>query len=467
MKQIIFCLYSLLLIFPLLAQKENEEENCIVLHLADALSRALNDNRQLATHADQLTRSRYSLELANGFFDLDISPTTRIGYVGGGDLGTGLSVGGGIEVNKNFTNGTRFTVSPLIFKTRDHYRSDVKVLLTQPLLRGLGSEYQLSSVKGALFSLRSAQRNLYNAQVQLIHRTITALYEVVKSQKNLEISRLSYERIQQYNQASKIKEQIGLTDALDIYRADLELRQAEETLTTAKERLQESEDVVRELLALPLNGCIQVDIPLIHTPISLTLEEAIELALENRIEMDQAKDQWQENIRLSRIAKKNLYPELNLVLNYSNCGQDEIFTRSCWGHRESTWGMGFTTSTSFNAESERIAYEQSLLSIQAASRGMDQTRSNLILDVKRVLRQLHRVEKKIDLQQRQIQTAQNGLHLAKIKFDRGMVNNIDVLQAEKALYQAEQAYWSALVEHIVGEFQLLAAIGLLTDKPIK
>ena len=32
--------------------------------------------------------------------------------------------------------------------------------------------------------------------------------------------------------------------------------------------------------------------------------------------------------RLAKIAKKNMYPELNLVFEYANVGRDEIFTRS-------------------------------------------------------------------------------------------------------------------------------------------
>jgi outer membrane protein TolC len=442
-----------------------EEAPCLTLTLTEAISLALNSNRQLMGALDNLTSSQYGVDLADSEFYVQITPNSRAGYVGGGKGGTGWSYGGGVDFSKKFTTGTQISVGPTILKTGEHYHSEVRALVSQPLLRGVGGEYQLSNILGAQFAQRTAYRDLYIAQVQLIMRTIQALYEVVKAEKSLLHNHESYQRVRQFHQAARLKEKIGLTDALDVYRAELELRHAEDGLTGAQERLQEAEDIVRDLLALPLDRCIKVELPLIYTPQILKLEEAIQIALENRIEVEQSEDQRRENSRLVRIAKKNLLPELNLVFNYSNCGRDEIFTRSCTHHRESTWGVGLTTSAEFDPVVEQIVYEQSLLGVEAALRNIDQVKATLILEVKKALRQLKRAYQRIHLQEDQIKTAQGELHLAKLKFDRGMADNFNVIQAEKSLRNAQQAYWSALIDHIVGEFQLLSTIGLLIDKP--
>ncbi|WP_068471364.1 TolC family protein [Candidatus Protochlamydia phocaeensis] len=444
---------------------EGTEPACIKLTLESALTRALRYNRQLINTADNVTKAQYGLDIAFSEFALDIAPNGKAGYVGGGREGTGMSVGGGLDFSKKFISGTQVTVGPSILKTKEHYHTDLRALISQPLLRGFGIDYQLSGVKGAQFSLRTAARNLYMAQLQLIIRTINSLYDVIKAQKSLALNEESYQRISKFYQAAKLKERIGLSDALDVYRAEIELHHAEDSLTSAQERLQDAEDMLRDLLALPLDACIQVEVPLVYTSNPLDTDEAVKLALQNRIEIDQAQDQWRESYRLAKVAKNNLYPELNLVFNYANCGRDEIFTRSCTRHRESTWGIGFTTSTDFDPIADRAAYEQSLLAIETAARGLEQTQANLILEVKKAIRQLQRALKRIQVQEEQIHTAQSELHLAQIKFDRGMANNFDVIQAEKSLRAAEQTYWAALIDHIIGEYQLLAAIGLLTDKP--
>lgn len=446
---------------------ECEEVCCehITLTLDTAISRALNFNRQLFNSVDAKIKSEYAVALAESEFEIKIVPNGRAGYVGGGREGDGSTIGVGADFNKRFQNGTRISVSPSLLRGPDHYYNDVAVTITQPLLRGLGREYQLSGLRGAEYGFRSSLRGLFTSQLQLIVKTISSLYDVVKAKKNVELNTESFTRVQKSYQAAKLKEKIGLSDGMDVYRAETELQQAEDQLVSAQERLQEVEDNLKDLLAYPLDTCIEVEVPLIYTPNNTCAEEAIKLALANRVEMDQAEDQWQENIRLSKMAKENLWPEMNVVLNYSNRGRDPYFGRSWTCHREDMWGVGFTTSTDFNLYGEKIAYEQSLMSVQAAERNMDQVKANLILDVKRALRNLQRADKKIALQEKQIHTAEGQMYLSKLKFDRGMANNFDVIQAEKNLRNAQVTYWNAIIEHIVGEYQFLLATGMLIDKP--
>lgn len=437
----------------------------LVLNLERAISEALNNNRQILGTVESFTQAQYGVDLAAGEFTLSITPTSEAGYCGGDKGKPDFKIGGGVDFCRKFTTGTILSIVPSIVKTQNHYKTGIHTSIAQPLLRGLGKEYQLSNLRSAQFSLRTAYRNLYIAQVQLILRTIQSLYEVIKIEHSLSLNRESYERIKQFHQAAKLKEKIGLSDSLDVYRVEIELRQAEDTLKGAEERLDEARDTLRDLLALPLDIPLQVDVPIQYRPQTVDLNEAINLALNNRIEIDQAEDDKREGKRLAYIAKKNLLPDLTLVLNYSTIGRHRNFYRSCGRGRENTWGVGVTTTNGIDPFADQIAYQQSLLGIASAERGADQNESTLILEVKKAARQLERAQERIQLQEKQIKTSEGELRLAKIKFDRGLADNFYVLQAEKSLQGAQQNYLSAIIDHIVGEYQLLAAIGLLTDKP--
>lgn len=449
----------------LCSDENHPSANCFVFTLESAVSRALNCNRQLLGTVENLTQAQYGIDLAKSEFTISITPNSQAGYVGGDRRKPGWTMGGGVDLSQKLKTGTLISVAPSVVKTREHYLTEVQTTVTQPLLRGLGKEYQLANLRGAQFALRTAYRNLYFAQVQLVMRTIQTLYEIVKLERSCLLSEESYQRIAQFHRAAKLKEKIGLADALDVYRAETELRHAEDALKSTQERLEEVKDTLRDLLALPLECCIEVKVPTLYTPHPVDLEKAVDIALSQRIEVEQAQDEWRENERLSRLAKKNLYPELNLVLNYSNMGRAKKIGRSCNDNRENIWGIGLTTSTAVTPFAEQIAYEQSLLALTSASRGIDQTESTLILEVKKAVRQLDRAFERIHLQEEQIKTAQGELHLAKMKFDHGMADNFNVIQAEKSLRTAQQNYWIAMVDHIVGEFQLLVSMGLLIDKP--
>lgn len=437
----------------------------ILLSLENALSLAINQNRGLVNAEDHVIHAEYQVSIAEADFDLQIKPRGDVGYVGGGSLGSGATLGTGIDICKKIPFGTKFVINPFIMKVNDKYRSHVNVTVTQPLLRGFGREYNLSSLRGAQFSYRNQARAFFTAQTQLVLRTIVALYDLLKAHKSVILSTESYQRVEKFFKAASLKAKIGLSDTLDVYRAETEMTQAEDALRAAKESLQEKEDVLRDILALPADMLIQLDLPLVYHPLTLEVEESIDIALSNRVEIDQAEDAFEEHTRLSCIAKKRLMPELNVVLNYSNLGEDEYFTDSVWGKRDNTWGVGLTTSTDFNPFAERVAYQQSLLAISTAGRGWDQVISNITFEVKRSVRHLMRAFEKMQLQKEQIHLAKGGLKLAELKFDRGLANNFDLIQAEKALRTAELSYWNALIDHIVGEYQLKGTLGILMDKP--
>lgn len=438
----------------------------IVLTLESALTIAFNQNRQLMNAEDNTTNALFQVNLVESEFDLMIRPKGDVGYVGGGKAGTGPAVGSGIDFSKKLIYGTRFNISPAFQKANNQYNTTLSMLISQPLLRGFGKEYTLSNLRGAQFGYRSSVRSFFSAQNQLFVRTITALYEMLKAQKSVLLNSESHARVKKLYQAATLKAKLGLSDPLDIYRAENEMRQAEDALKGSNERLEAAEDAIRDILALSPDISIVLDLPIAYCPEVLDLDEAITTALENRVELAQALDQQDESIRLSYIAKDRLLPELNMVMNYANRGNNEVFTSTWdWKRRESTWGVGFTTSTDFNPAAERAAYEQSLIAWEASGRNVDQVSANLTFEVKRSIRQLERTRERIELQRKQIHTARGELRLAQIKFDRGMGNNFDIIQAEKSLRGAELTYWHALIDHLIGEYQLQGIMGILLEAP--
>ena len=176
------------------------------------------------------------------------------------------------------------------------------------------------------------------AQVRLILQTVQGLYDIVRQESYAELEKESVARIKKFCVSTKMKEKIGLCDALDVYRAEIELKRSEDSLNQALDRLQDAKDTLRDTLALPLDQPIKVDVPMGYEVIAITLECAIATALAQRIEIDQAYDQLDETRRLQFMAKSNLRPELNLVVDYTSLSRDEAFTRSWTNKREAKWG---------------------------------------------------------------------------------------------------------------------------------
>ena len=399
-------------------------------------------------------------------FDFKVSPDAEGGWTGGANYKTGIKYGVGLDIKKRFQQGTRINFAPSIHKRNEHFHNDLNTTIVQPILRGFGRDYTMNGVYNAEFAVRTSLRGFYTSQVGLILKTIQALYEVVRSQETLKLNTESYDRLKGYYNAAKLKEKIGMSDALDVYRAESEFKRSEESLTSSQVRYQDTLDNLRDILAFPLDEELRVEVPLIYNEVSMDAGSAIETALSNRIEMDQARDQLEENYRMVRIAKDNLFPELNMIVNFNNSGADDIFNRTSFSKRQTTWSLGFTSSTDFNQTAQDAAYTQSLLAVDSSRRSIEQSEANITMEVKKSLRNLDQTFKKIALQKEQIHTANGELRLSLLKFNRGFANNFDVIQAEKSLRAAEVALFGAVIDHIIGQYQLMQTLGLLADKPI-
>lgn len=438
----------------------------IELALENAINRALEANRQFLNSLDSLQKSQFALEVAESDFVLKITPNGEAGFAGGTYLDGGPKYGMNLDFYRRFQQGTRINFAPGIYKRNKHYHTTLNATLTQPILRGFGRDYTMNGVYNAEFGVRTAIRSLYTAQVTLVVRTIQSLYEVVRAEEMNKLQKESYDRLKGYFNAAKLKEKIGLSDALDVYRAESELKHAEESLTASQVRYQDAQDNLRDLLVLPFNSKLIISVPLIYNEVKIDVDQAVEIALENRIEIEQSKDAYSESQRQMRIAKDNLYPELNLIVNYNNTGADEIFHRSCFAKRQNIWSVGFTTSSDFNQTAQNAQYQQSVIGIMSMSRAIDQTEATITVEVKKSLRNLDQIFKRIALQKEQIHTATGELKLSLLKFNRGFANNFDVIQAEKGLRAAETTLFNSVVEHIIGQYQLMSTLGILADKPI-
>ncbi len=438
----------------------------MVLNLENALTRALEANRQYINTYEGLQRSQLALEIALAEFDIKVTPNAEGGWTGGTNYKTGIKYGLGFDIYKKFQQGTKINFAPSIHKRNEHFHNDLNSTIIQPILRGFGRDYTMNGVYNAEFTVRSSIRSFYTAQVGLILKTIQALYEIVRSQETLKLNSESYDRLKGYYNAAKLKERIGMSDALDVYRAESEAKRAEETLTSSQVRFQDTLDNLRDLLALSLDQELRIEVPLVYNEISMDVDSAIETALGNRVEMDQARDQLEENYRMVRIAKDNLYPELNMIVNFNNSGADDIFNRTSFSKRQTTWSLGFTSSTDFNQTAQDAAYTQTILAVDSSRRGIEQSETNITIEVKKALRNLDQTYKKITLQKEQIHTTTGELRLSLLKFNRGFANNFDVIQAEKSLRSAEVALFGAVIDHIIGQYQLMSTLGLLADKPI-
>ena len=439
-------------------------DEVLVLTLDRAIDRALVANRGLIAAGDQVDSSRLSLVAAESQFELKFRPNANVGFGKHSSNGTNEEYGAGLTIDKRFETGTSVAVTPRLDKVSGGYQSGVDVTLSQPLLLGTDREYNMAGVDSAEFSGRSANRSLFLTRVNTVVSTVMLMYRVVQQREVVALNIESTKRLKHLVVGTLAKEKIGLATSIDTLRGELQLRHAQDALAGAKESFGDALDDLRVQLSLPMDQPIQVEAPLVYTLVEMDENTAVQIAMESRVELAQAADNFEESQRFSRIAKHRTLPSLDLVFGYSQAGVNENLLND-FGLDDHVWNVNLVTSTDFARTAEKAAYEQSLLGIRSAQRSMELQRDDIARQVKRDLRNLRRAQKQITIQEEQIINSEKQMRLAKIKFDHGLAGNFDLVEAEADLRQAETKLVSSVVNYIVGTYQIRQSLGTLLQEP--
>lgn len=449
----------------LAAEKSTVEQSTGTLHLtlSQVLERARTANRSLQQRSLQVANSRYSLQSAESEFDWKIRPVANLG-LSTSDTSSAQATGVSGEISKKSTIGIKTAFSPSIAYVKEEgVSSGVGVSLSLPLFRGFGKEYTMDSVYGAEFALKNSIRNVYLAEVEKILETLSLAFEVVRQRTLVTLYREQDKRLGHHVRTILLKEKTGLGSQIDTYRAQIRQKDVQNQLNVAIQNYEGALDRLKVLLALPVATDLQLEIPLSYKITTIDSFKAQDIALKNRLELEQVAAALLEAKRKSRVAEQRILPSLNFVASYrKNTFLEGIdATQSYYGDY---WSVGFTSDTDVARSSEHAVYGQSLLELRRLKLTQETQRDTIRAEVKNRLNALDKEEKSIKLRQEQARQATGKRRLAEIKFSHGMGGNFDFIEADTELQQAKANLLSAKIGYIVGQYRLRAALGTLVTR---
>ncbi|MDU9049424.1 MAG: TolC family protein [Candidatus Electrothrix sp. Rat3] len=438
--------------------------------LEEAISRALRHNRQLRSSALDLSSRQISLDEARDRFSVQISPLSSINYSssaskdGDEDHEDRIIWRVGGEASKKFRNGIRLGVAPSVAINDDTYGAGIGCSLEVPLLRGFGTEVNLNTVLAREYSLASSSRRLHRYKINTVLETVQAVYTLIRAQYLVKLYADQLAPLKGHLHMARIREKAGIGRSMDGYRAELRTKKVEEQLNSAKKHAAETADRLKDLLALPLDSPIKVQAPLDYTLIKIKLNEAMQIALQHRIEITQGRADITEVLRKEKVAQQNTLPKLKLKLGYTRQGETEEFENFLLPDQD-IWSVALTSSTDWTRSTEKAALANSRLNVERNRLNMESSREKIIREVRTVLNALNASKERIALRREQIHQATGKQRLATIKFQYNEADNFDLLEAGAQLEQARIDLVTDEIRYITDGYRFRAAMGTLIAFP--
>ena len=432
-----------------------------VLSLEEAVRLALVNNLNLLSTVDVVHGAQISKQVAESRFNFKVTPS----------YGRGISEQSlvdqrfALEVSKLLPFGTTVT---------GNYRSDSmtnqlgnfnnSILgfgVTQPLLRGFGTKATEFQLENSRRGLQGAERSLELSRQRLVVDVVASYYNIVRQQGLVEVADGSLARNRELLRASEARLLVGLSSKLDVFRAELQLSQAEEALILRREALELAFD--RFKFDLGLDPWKRVSLEIVepeYQPFDVDVDALTELALRNRIEVREEHDRIDDARHSQAVSKQNLLPPLDLNIRYEQRGIGDSLGSS-FNFQDDAFNVFLSTSYALDRTSERASFALSQIDVDARRRSLKLTEYNVANEVRASARNVQRVGKSIVLQERNIDFAEKQMRLATLRYQRGLASNFDIIDAENNLIRARNNYVSLVTDYHVARIQLKRVSGTL------
>jgi outer membrane protein TolC len=429
------------------------------LDLQQAINYAIEHNRELARSTNAIESRSLSVQGSKAAFTLSVIPTIET------DLQNDDQSSYGLAAHKKLIWGTSINVSANQISSASsseypgEYRSEnLRVELEQPIFRNFGPLVQGENIAQADSDLKSARRRFEVLKANLVMEVVWTFEEIVRLTHRMASDNKTYERLDALYQVTKAKEVLGKITRVDTLRVELLRGEALSRLEITDERLTSLKRDFGELLGVDGVGFELVpnaDLDFNkHQP-----DEAISIALRNRLDYAQAQQDYEDATRNTFIAKRQFLPDIKLVARYRQSSND-VYPYSP-GNRDNFIGLSFRTD--LNLSRKRIALSQSKIEKTSAAETIDILKHIVVREVQQQLQVINRTRREVKIAERNMNLASSRLKLAHRLFEMGRGDNFSVTDAEQSMLHAENKVFSARAEARVSSYGLPHVLGTLIE----
>jgi outer membrane protein TolC len=232
----------------------------------------------------------------------------------------------------------------------------------------------------------------------------------------------------------------GRIKQIDVQRSMQEQLQAEQALIVAQADYRAAVDDFKIALGIPVDQPIDVLAQELAVAIPHFVEsEVTELALRYRLDLRTAEDRVEDAQRGVQVAKNGLLPDLELA-GSGTFGNSPGDSAARFNNDQTTYSGSLTLEIPLDRLAERNRYRSSLVSLERSQRSAQELRDRVAGDARNSLRQIRSAQLSLEIQRQGIELAKARLENSIELLRRGANDSRDVVEAQDALVQAQDAF---------------------------
>jgi len=357
--------------------------------------------------------------------------------------------GKGPAVSFNYT-GSRGTLNSSSEMVNDYFKNQFS--LTLPLYTAGKLEGLIDQAK---WNVDIADLGVTKSRQQIKLDATSGYFAILQARNMVKVNQESVASLEEHLKNVRAQFSVGTVAKSDVLRSEVELANAQQTLTKAQNAYELAVASLNNVVGLPLDTELVIKEELQYTPYGMNLDDSIRFGLQNRPDTAQA----EAGIKLAKesvkVAKSGYGPTLALAGGVGRWDTETpgIDNKSWTLSLSSTWNI-------FDTGVTRAQVKQANSAVDKANYIAQQTKDSVQLEIRQNFLSMQEAEKRIGTSQVAVSKAEEDFKIAQVRYSAGVGTNLDVIDAQVALTQARTNYVQALYDYNTNKAKLEKAMGV-------
>ena len=328
---------------------------------------------------------------------------------------------------------------------------DVRGYLDQPILdlKDLHQEKAESeNLKAAHYTYQNARDLVVLVSANLYLQAIAGSSRVHAAQAELDTAQAVYERAADMKKA-------GMVPGIDVLRSQVEFQAQRQRLIYLKNQFETEKLALARGIGLPVAQMFRLTDTVPYTPPPpISIDQAVARALAARADYKSLQAQVRAAESLKKAARSERLPSLNFHADYGDIGPTP-------GNSHGTFTVAASVKVPiFQGGKVRGEVMQADALLKQRQSQLEDMKNNIEYQVRTALLDLTSSEDQVHVAQNTKGLADEQLKQARDRFAAGVVNSLEVVQAQEAVASADESYISSLYRYNVSKASLARAMGL-------
>lgn len=313
----------------------------------------------------------------------------------------------------------------------------------------------IEQARSSSAQVKSAQYSYKNARELVVVVVVSNYLLVIADQSQVESALAQRDTAKVLFDQTTDQKKAGLAAAVDVLRSDVELQAREQGLILARNNLAKQKRVLARAIGLPAGQAFDITTDVAYQPLAApTIDDALQQAYTSRPDYKSVTEQVRSAELQKKAASAERYPTLSALADYGSIGNNFA---SNHGTVDAVAELRLPIFQGGRVHGDNVVADSILA---RAKQRLENLRAVIDQQVRDAFLDLQDTAQEVSVENKAVQLATQTLQQSRDRFTSGVTDNIEVVQAQDSLANANDTYIASLYRYNIAKISMARAIGV-------